>query len=251
MSEFSGKVALVTGGGSGIGEASALLFAERGAAVAVVDVDVGAAQRVANQIQSTGGQALAVAANVAHPSQVQAAVAQSVSRFGRLDALLNSAGISPQYAAVGDYPLEEWDRALAINLSGTFYGMKYAIPEMLRHDGGAVVNISSIMGQVASPGGLAYCATKHGVIGLTKAAALDYGARGVRVNAIGPGVVETPMTAAAVNTDEMRQALLAFTPLKRFAQARDIAELIVFVCSERASFITGAYYPIDGGYLAM
>ena len=250
MSEFSGKVALVTGGGSGIGEASALVFAERGAAVAVVDVDAAAAQRVASRIESGGGQALAVAANVAQASQVQAAVAQAVAHFGRLDALLNSAGISPQYAAVGDYPLAEWDRTVAINLSGTFYGMKYAIPEMLRHDGGAVVNISSIMGQVASPGGLAYCATKHGVIGLTKAAALDYGSRGVRVNAIGPGMVETPMTAASVN-DEMRQALLACTPLKRFAQARDIAELIVFLCSARASFMTGAYYPIDGGYLAM
>jgi len=250
MSEFGGKVALVTGGGSGIGEASALLFAERGAAVAVVDVDAAAAQRVASKIQSTGGQALAVVANVAQASQVQAAVTEAVARFGRLDALLNSAGISPQYAPVGEYPLEEWDRTLAINLSGTFYGMKYAIPEMLRHDGGAVVNMSSIMGQVASPGGLAYCATKHGVVGLTKAAALDYGARGVRVNAIGPGMVETPMTAASVNT-EMRQVLLACTPLKRFAQARDIAELIVFLCSERANYITGAYYPIDGGYLAL
>ncbi|MFN8624864.1 MAG: SDR family NAD(P)-dependent oxidoreductase [Candidatus Binatia bacterium] len=251
MSEFSAKVALVTGGGSGIGEATALLFAERGAAVAVVDVDEAAARRVASTIQSTGGQALAVAANVAQATQVRAAVAQAVSHFGRLDALLNSAGISPQYAPVGDYPLEEWDRTLATNLSGTFYGMKYAIPEMLRHDGGAVVNISSIMGQVASPGGLAYCATKHGVIGLTKAAALDYGARGVRVNAIGPGVVETPMTAASITTDEMRQGLLAFTPLQRFAQAREIAELVIFLCSARASFITGAYYPIDGGYLAM
>lgn len=250
MGEFTGKVALITGGGSGLGEASALLFAQHGAAVAVVDVDGAAAKRVAGKIESAGGQALALVADVAQAAQVQTAVARAASHFGRIDALLNSAGISTHNAPVADYPLEQWDRGLAINLSGTFYGMKYTIPEMLKHGGGAIVNIASIMGQVAHAGGTAYSTTKHAVIGLTKVAALDYATQGVRVNVIGPGIIDTPMNAPVFAMKEVHDRLLAATPLGRFGRASEVAELVVFLCSDHASFITGAYYPIDGGYLA-
>ncbi len=250
MGEFTDRVALVTGGGSGLGEASALLFAEHGAAVAVLDVDAPAAQRVAGQIEAAGGQALAIVADVADPDQVRAGVDRAAAHFGRIDALLNSAGISTHNAPVADYPLEQWNRGLAINLSGTFYGMKYAIPHMLKNGGGAIVNIASVMGHVAHAGGTAYVTTKHGVIGLTKAAALDYAAHGVRANVIGPGIIDTPMNAPVFAMEEVRSRLLAATPLGRFGRAREVAELVVFLCSKHASFITGAYYPIDGGYLA-
>jgi len=249
MADFEGAVALVTGGGSGIGAASARLFAAQGAAVAVADYDLAAAERVAAELAARGGRALAVEVDVADAAQARAMVERSVSAFGRLDALVNSAGISTQNAPAADYPLEAWDRALAVNLSGSFYALRYAIPEMLKAGGGAIVNVSSMMGQVAHPGGAAYVSTKHALVGLTKAVALDYGRQGIRVNAVGPGVVDTPMTRAAIADDRIRRVQMAMTPLGRFAKPEEIAELICFLCSRRASFITGAYYVADGGYV--
>jgi len=247
MADFSDRVALVTGGGSGIGAACARLFAARGASVGVADFDLAAAERVAGEL---GGRALAVAVDVADAAQVRAMVERSVGAFGRLDALVNSAGISTQNAPVADYPLDAWDRALAVNLSGSFYAMRYSIPEMLKTGGGAIVNVSSMMGQIAHPGGAAYVSTKHALVGLTKAVALDYARQGVRVNAVGPGVVDTPMTRTAISDESIRRMQMAMTPLGRFARPEEIAELICFLCSPRASFITGAYYVADGGYVA-
>jgi NAD(P)-dependent dehydrogenase (short-subunit alcohol dehydrogenase family) len=247
--DYSGKVALVTGGGSGMGAASALLFAERGAAVAVLDVKLEAAQQIAAQITAQGGSALALAADVGVAEQMEAAVQRAVEHFGRLDAVLNSAGMNTLPFPVADFPLDFWQRTLTVNLSGTFHTMKYAIPALLKSGGGAIVNVASTMGAVGLAGTAAYTASKHGVVGLTKVAALDYAKKNIRVNAIGPGFIDTPMLGAITQDERANRAFLATTPMGRFGQTTEIAELVLFLCSARASFITGAYYPIDGGYL--
>ncbi len=246
---FDNKVAVITGGGSGIGEATARLFSERGASVAILDFDSQRGQGVADELVAGGAAARFFAVDVSDAAQVESAMAAVVAGLGRIDALVNSAGISTQYVPVADYPLEAWHQGIGINLSGSFYCIKYAMPTLLEDGGGAVVNLSSIMGTVAAPGGAAYVAGKHGVVGLTKAAALDYSGQGVRVNAVGPGVIDTPMTRQAISDERARAALQAATPAGRLGTAQDIARLIVFLCSEEADFITGAYYPIDGGYL--
>lgn len=250
MNDYTGKVAFVTGGGSGMGAASALLFSERGAAVAVIDVKLEAAQQVAVRIEERGGKALALAADVAQAEQVEHAVRRAAQHFGRIDAVLNSAGMNTPPFALADFPLDYWQQTFAVNLSGTFHTMKYAIPELLKSGGGAIVNVASTMGSVALPGTAAYTASKHGVVGLTQVAALDYAKRGIRINAIGPGFVDTPMLNAIVRDERANRAFLAGTPMGRFGETAEIAELVLFLCSARAGFITGAYYPIDGGYLA-
>jgi len=250
MDDYSGKVALVTGAGSGMGAASALLFAERGAAVAVLDLNLNAAQQVAGRIEGKRGKALALAVDVADAEQVERAVRQTAQHFGRIDAVLNSAGTTSAPFSIEDFPLDRWQQVFAVNVNGTFHIMKYAIPELLKSGGGAIVNIASTMGAAALAGTAAYTASKHAVVGLTKVAALDYAKKNIRVNAIGPGFVDTPMLDSTMRDEKVTRLFLSTTPLGRFGKTSEIAELVVFLCSERAGFITGAYYPIDGGYLA-
>jgi NAD(P)-dependent dehydrogenase (short-subunit alcohol dehydrogenase family) len=246
--ELSGKVALITGGASGIGAAAARVMAREGAAVAVADFDAKRAGDVAASLRAGGTRALAIAVDVAQPPQVEAMVERTVAEFGRLDALVNSAGVSPPMVATHAYPLADWDRCLAINLSGTFYAIRYAVPAMLASGGGAIVNVSSMMGQIAHAGIPAYVATKHGVVGLTKVVALDYAQQGIRCNAIGPGNTDTPMTRGAM-APSVFEAVGKVAPIGRFGTAEEIAEAISFLCSPRASFVTGAYLVADGGFV--
>jgi NAD(P)-dependent dehydrogenase (short-subunit alcohol dehydrogenase family) len=246
--ELAGKVALITGGASGIGAAAARVMAREGAAIAVADFDAERASEVAASLRASGTRACAIGVDVAQPAQVEAMVLRTVAELGRLDALVNSAGISPPMAPTHEYPLAEWERCLAINLSGTFYAIRYAVPALLANGGGAIVNLSSMMGQIANAGIPAYVATKHGVVGLTKVVALDYAKRGIRCNAIGPGNTDTPMTRNAM-APRVFEAVGKVAPLGRYGAPEEIAELISFLCSPRASFITGAYVVADGGFV--
>jgi NAD(P)-dependent dehydrogenase (short-subunit alcohol dehydrogenase family) len=246
--ELAGRVAWITGGASGIGAAAARVMAREGAAVAVADFDVKRAEDVAARLAANGARAIAIRVDVAQPAQVEAMVQRTVAELGRLDALVNSAGISPPMVPTHEYPLAEWDRCLAVNLSGTFYAIRAAVPALLATGGGAIVNLSSMMGQIAHPGIPAYVATKHAVVGLTKVVALDYAKQGIRCNAVGPGNTDTPMTRGAMAPDVF-EAVGRVAPIGRYGTPEEIAELVSFLCSPRASFITGAYIVADGGFV--
>lgn len=246
--ELAGRVALITGGASGIGAAAARVMAREGAAVAVADFDAKRAGEVAEGLRAGGTRAIAIAVDVAQPAQVEAMVQRTVAELGRLDALVNSAGISPPMRATHEYPLADWERCLAVNLSGTFYAIRCALPALLAGGGGAIVNLSSMMGQIAHAGIPAYVASKHGVVGLTKVVALDYAKQGIRCNAIGPGNVDTAMTRGAMPAGVF-EAVGRVAPIGRYGTPEEIAELISFLCSPRASFITGAYLVADGGFV--
>lgn len=244
------KVALVTGASSGIGRAIALAWAREGARVVVSDMNVAGGEETALQARAWGREALFVAADVSRPEDCRALVEQTMAHFGRLDVACNNAGVSGASMPLADYPLDDWARVLGINLSGVFYGMKYQIPAMLQGGGGAIVNMASILGAVGFAGSAAYTAAKHGVVGLTQTAALEYSAQGVRVNAVGPGFIHTPMIGKFEDDPATNAMLVAAHPIGRLGRAEEVAELVTWLASERASFVTGAYYPIDGGYLA-
>lgn len=244
------KVALVTGASSGIGRSIALAFAREGARVVVSDVAAEGGLQTVALIQGAGGQAVFEPADISQAEQARELVQRSVAAFGRLDVACNNAGIAGVLAATADYPLEAWDRVIGINLSGVFYGMKYQIPAMLAVGGGAIVNIASILGSVAFANAPAYTAAKHGVVGLTKAAALEYSGQGIRINSVGPAFIHTPMTSRFEADPSVRDPLVALHPIGRFGQPEEVAELVLWLSSSRASFVTGAYYPVDGGYLA-
>lgn len=252
MADMTGKVALVTGAGSGIGRASALEFASRGASVMVADYHLEGAEETVRLLTAAGGRGAAVRVDVSDEASVKAMVKATVEAFGRVDYLVNNAGIS---AAGPNVPLHEvelsaFERVQDVNVVGTFLGMKYAIPEMLEAGGGAIVNLSSTMGERASAGDPSYSTSKHAVRGLTQSAALTYAEAGVRVNSVGPGVVRTGMTEGIFADEQTTAWLRGITPMKRFAEPGEIAKLIVFLCSDDAAYVTGAYYPIDGGWLA-
>ena len=244
------KVALVTGASSGIGRAIALICAREGARVVVSDIEQHGGEETGALVRALGGDAIFVAANVGKPEDCQALVARALAHYDRLDVACNNAGVVGPQAPTADYPLESWTQVININLSGVFYGMKYQIPAMLKTGGGSIVNVASILGAVGLAKASAYSAAKHGVVGLTQAAALEYSALGVRINAVGPGFIRTPMNSALEQNAKLNSMLVGAHPIGRLGRAEEVAELVVWLASDRASFVTGAYYPVDGGYLA-
>jgi len=247
----TGKVAIVTGGGSGIGRASALAFAREGAKVVVADVVVEGGEETVRLIQHNGGAAIFVKTNVSKAAEVEALVARAVLTYGRLDCAHNNAGIEGPGATTVDYAEESWERVLAINLTGVWLCMKYEIPQMLKQGSGAIVNTASTAGLVGYPRGSAYVASKHGVVGLTKTAALEYAKSGIRVNAVCPGAIDTPMMWRITDHLPQRAARMAAAePVGRMGQPAEIAEAVVWLCSEAASFVTGHAMAVDGGMTA-
>lgn len=244
------KVALITGGSSGIGRAVALAWAREGAKVVVSDVDRGGGEETVGQVRTAGGEAIFIAADVGKPEECEALVRGAVEKFGRLDIACNNAGIGGPQAPTADYPLDGWAQVIGINLSGVFYGMKYQLPAMLKNGGGAIINMASILGAVGFAGAPAYAAAKHGVVGLTQTAALEYSAQGVRINAVGPGFIHTPMISALEDNKAVNDMLVAAHPIGRLGRAEEVAELVLWLSSDKASFVTGACYPVDGGYIA-
>lgn len=231
------KVALVTGASSGIGRAIALAYAGAGASVVVSDTNADGGKETVQLIREAGGKAVFAAADVANAVDCEELVAVALAEYGRLDIACNNAGIGGDIAPTADYTIDGWNRVIGVNLTGVFQCMKYEIAAMLKTGGGAIVNIASILGAVGFAGAPAYVAAKHGVLGLTKTAALEYSAQGVRVNAVGPATAS-------------REALVAQHPIGRLGQPEEVASLVLWLSSPQASFVSGAYYPVDGGYLA-
>ena len=250
MGALQGKVAVVTGGALGIGRASARIFAREGASVVVADIDEEHGLETVALVEADGGRATFVRTDVAVKDDVEAMVEHAVRSFGGLDVAHNNAGIAAPMAKLADYPDDGWDRTIAVMLTGVYLCMKAEIPRMLERGGGAIVNTASGVGLVGYPGQAAYTASKHGVVGLTKVAALDYGAKGIRVNAICPGTARTPMVDDAVSRDpSIERYLETLHPIGRIAEAAEIAEAAVWLCSPAASFVLGVALPVDGGYV--
>ncbi len=244
------KVAIITGAGSGIGRAVALAYAREGARVVVSDLDERGGGETVRLIEEAtpGAKAVFVRADVARPEDHDALVKAAIDHFGALHIACNNAGIGGELNPIAAQSTEGWQKVIGVNLTGVFYAMRAQIPALLKAGGGAIVNMASILGQVGTPGSSGYVAAKHGVVGLTKTAALEYSAQGIRVNAIGPGFIDTPILSAL--DTPTRDALVSLHPIGRLGRAEEIAELAVWLSSDRASFVSGAYYPADGGYLA-
>jgi NAD(P)-dependent dehydrogenase (short-subunit alcohol dehydrogenase family) len=250
MAEFDGKVVIVTGGGSGIGQAACHLYAREGAHVVVSDIDEKRGHETVDALDQGNGEAMFVRADVSKPEDCKTMVEATLAKFGRLDVAFNNAGIGGEANPTGDYSVEGWQRVIAINLSGVFYCMKYEIPAMLDSGGGVIVNMASILGQVAFENSSAYVAAKHGVVGLTKNAAVEYAKQNLRVNAVGPAFISTPLISEIEENTQARDLLISLHPIGRLGEPEEVAELVTWLSSDKASFVTGAYYAIDGGYLA-
>ena len=246
---LAGKVAVITGASSGIGRATALALAAEGARVALGARRLAEGEETARLVREAGGEAVFVETDVRHSDQVQRLVQTAVDRWGKLDCAFNNAGVEGDvFVPTADYSESTWDQVIAINLTGVFLSMKYEIRQMLQHGGGAIVNMSSVAGLIGGPVGIAYYASKHGVVGMTRAAAIEYGKLGIRVNAVCPAVIETDM--AHRGFDQMWERLAGMHPIGRIGKAGEVADCVVWLCSDRASFVTGHALPVDGGRLA-
>jgi NAD(P)-dependent dehydrogenase (short-subunit alcohol dehydrogenase family) len=248
MGILTGKAAIVTGAASGIGRAIAQIYAREGANVAVSDVSIGGGEETVKLIKDAGGEAFFIAADASKAEDNERLVRQTVEQYGALHIACNNAGIGGPSAPIGEYPLAEWDKVIAVNLSGVFYGCRYQIPAMLLVGGGVIVNIASILGQVGFANSSAYVAAKHGVVGLTKNIALEYAAGGIRANAVGPAFIDTPLLKE-MDSDTI-DWLVSKHPIGRLGEADEVAELVLWLSTDRASFVNGSYYAVDGGYLA-
>ena len=251
MGLVEGKVALVTGASSGIGRATAILFAKEGAKVVAADVMVDGGEETVKMIKDAGGEAAFVKCDVSKAADVEASVKFAVDTYGKLDCAHNNAGIDGPTVPIVDYPEADWDKVIAINLKGVWLGMKYQIPAMLASGGGAIVSTASIAGKVGIANMSAYCSTKWGVNGMTKVAALEYSAAGVRVNSVCPGIIETAMVEQLrQDAPEMIAGFIAATPIAKLGMPDDIAQAVVWLCSDRSGFVTGHNMVVDGGYIA-
>ena len=245
---YTGKVTFVTGAGSGIGRATALAFARAGASVTVADISEQNSRETARLIEEQGGRGLAVKCDVTRTEDVKAALDKTIEAFGRLDFAFNNAGVEQRNAAIADFEEEEWNRIHDVNLRGVFLCMKYEIPLLLKQGGGAIVNTSSGAGVIGIKGGAAYAAAKHGVIGLTKSAALDYAAQNIRVNVVAPGYIATPMMDRFTGgTAEGWAKIAAEEPIGRAGTPEEIADAVIWLCSDAASFVVGHTLVVDGG----
>lgn len=240
------RVALITGAGSGIGRGSALMFAREGASVAVADIDEESAAETVRQIESNGGKAIAIRADVSIPGDVQAMVDTTLSRLGTVDILYNNAATEGPICFAAQISVEQFDYVMDVNVRGTWLGMKYALPIMMEKRGGVILNVSSLAGLRATPGGAAYCASKFGVIALTQAIAIEYGKYNIRANCIVPGWIETPMVHRLFGA-VLPQSSVTAAPLRRIGQPEDVARAAVFLASDDANYITGTVFPVDGG----
>ena len=248
MKLLEGKVAIITGAGSGIGKAAAELFAKEEAKVVVSDINEANGKSAVDEITKNGGEAFFIKADSSKPEDNEALVKQTVEKYGALDIAVNNAGIGGPLAMTGEYPIDGWQKVIGINLSGVFYGLRYQIPAMLEK-GGSIVNIASILGSAGTKLSPAYVAAKHGVVGLTKAAALEYADKNIRINSVGPGYIKTPLIMNSLDKNAL-DALVGLHPMGRLGESEEIAELILWLASPKSSFVTGSYYPADGGYLA-
>lgn len=250
--QFDGKVTLVTGSAAGIGRATALAMAREGAAVVVSDIATDGGKETVGMIEEAGGKGLFVKADVADAKEVEALVQAAVNRFGALDYAVNNAGIESDYSPIAECPEDRWDRVIGIDLKGVWLCMKYEIRQMLKQQRGCIVNMASICGQSGSPGSSPYVAAKHGVVGITKVAALEYSSANIRVNAICPGFIATRMMENLSSQNvELAKAVLGLIPMGRMGRPEEIAEGVVFLCSDAASYVTGNSLTADGGFLAM
>lgn len=248
---LDGKVALVTGGASGIGRATALTFAREGARLIIADMNEEGGQQTVHMITENGGDATFVRVDVSNATEVEAMISKAVETYGRLDCAHNNAGIAGGGRVLtAEYAEETWHRVIAVNLTGVWLCMKYEIPQMLSQGSGAIVNTASVAGLIGARGLSAYVASKHGVVGLTKTAALEYAQPGVRVNAVCPGFIRTPMTAQGMSDPERLERIIATEPIGRVGEPQEIAEAVVWLCSDAASFVTGHTMVVDGGIMA-